>query len=161
MLKNFKIIFPIIGAVCLLIPKHVVGSLPYLLGVSMLMACASFVYSYVKNHDDTDRFSENLSFGFMMGIMGVFFLIEGQKSLGAIGTTWAIIGIIKASRSLELLIKALRNHRGWSALAFEFCVRLGLALLLLFDPFEHITAHIAILGLELIFSQIKFTKSKR
>ena len=155
-----KIIFLIIGLICILVPELVAGGLPYILGAAMLLACAQLTSAYVKNYKQIENDSEKLSLGLMMGIMGAFFLVKGQKALGAIGTTWAMIGIIKASKSLNLLVRAIHVRAGWLALTAEFAIRIGLALLLLFDPFEHITAHIAILGLEIIFSQVKFSKKK-
>lgn len=152
-----KIIFLIIGLICILVPGLVAGGLPYILGAAMILASASFISAYVKNYKQIENDSEKLSLGLMMGIMGAFFLVKGQKALGAIGTTWAMIGIIKAAKSLNLLVSAIRAKAKWLALTVEFAIRMGLALLLLFDPFEHITAHIAILGMEIIFSQIRLT----
>ena len=75
------------------------------------------------------------------------------------GTTWAIIGIRKASKSLERAIRQIHAKEHFIAPVVEFFLRITLALILLFDPSEKFSTHVAILGLELIATSIRFSKN--
>ena len=90
----------------------------------------------------------------MMFIMGIAFLLKGSSSLEVLGITWAIIGIRKASKSLNAAIRQFfcRNNNCVIPM-IEFFVRITLALLLLFNPIEKISNHVIILGLEIIIKE--------
>ena len=66
------------------------------------------------------------------------------------GIVWAIIGIRKAAQTLIRLIDTADHRKPYWYLVIEFCVRILLALLLLFDPYGKFTPHLRILGAELI-----------
>lgn len=76
----------------------------------------------------------------------------------ALGITWAVIGIRKASKSLNAAIRQFfcRNNNCVIPM-IEFFVRITLALLLLFNPIEKISNHVIILGLEIIAVSIEYS----
>lgn len=90
-----------------------------------------------------------------MFIMGVAFIVQGVNSLGPIGTTWAIIGIRKASKSLKQAIKQIYMKKQFVVPFLGFLIRIALALLLLFDSLEKLSTHVVILGLELVATSIR------
>lgn len=158
-MKNFvkikPFIFPIVGIICILWADHVVRVLPYLLGSAMvidgsLIGINSLQDKHFLNHD-----SEELVYGIVMLIMGVAFIIQGVNSLGPIGTTWAIIGIRKASKSLNQAIQQIYMKKKFVTPFIAFLIRITLALLLLFDSLEKLSTHIVILGLELVVTSIR------
>ena len=87
------------------------------------------------------------------------FILQGSNALGAIGTTWAMIGIGNASKSLKQAICRLYQRQHFAIPAIEFLLRMTLALILLFHPFEKFSTHIIILGLELIAVSIRLPQS--
>lgn len=152
-------LFPIIGVVCILIPGPVASVLPYLLGGAMVLAGIVKGTNYIQNKKFLGRNSYKLAHGLILLIMGTAFILQGTRSLGPMGTTWAIIGIRKASKSLERAIRQIYAKEHFIAPIMEFLLRIMLALFLLFDPFEKFSTHIAILGLELIVTSIRFSKN--
>lgn len=112
---------------------------------------------YVQNRNLLARNAAELSYGLVMLIMGIMFVIQGSHALGPLGTTWGIIGIRKASKSLERAIEQTRLKHGFFLPLIEFLIRLTLALVLLFDPFEKFSAHIVILGIELMVISVRLT----
>lgn len=159
-MKNFikikPFIFPIVGVICILWADHVVRVLPYLLGSAMvidglLIGINCFQDKHFLNHD-----SEELVYGIVMLILGVAFIIQGVNSLGPIGTTWAIIGIRKASKSLNQAIQQIYLKEQFVTSFIAFLIRITLALLLLFDSLEKLSTHVVILGLELVATSIRF-----
>lgn len=152
-------LFPIIGVVCILLPGHVTVVLPYLLGGAMALAGIITGMNYIQNKGFLIRSSYKLAHGLILLIMGTAFIIQGAHSLSPMGTTWAIIGIRKASKSLERAIRQIHAKEYFIAPAVEFFLRITLALILLFDPSEKFSTHVAILGLELIATSIRFSKN--
>lgn len=150
-------LFPMIGALCIFCSEHITAVLPYLLGAAMILAGLIRSASYIQSRDTPDRNATELSYGLVMLIMGIVFVAKGSNALGPMGTTWAIIGIRKASKSLERAIEQTHLKHGFLLPFAEFLVRLTLALVLLFDPFEKFSTHIIILGIELMVISVRLT----
>lgn len=149
--------FPVIGVICIICPESVTKGLPYLLGGVMAVDGIVQIILCLKGKLSSDDYSDQLAHGFVLLIMGSAFLIQGSNSLGPMGITWAILGIRKASKSLSGAIRKMQQGNHFLAPITLFAVRITLALLLLFDPFEKFSTHIMILGMELIAVSIRFT----
>ena len=152
-------LFPVIGVVCILLPGYVTAVLPYLLGGAMALAGMVRGVNDIRNKELLSRSSDGLTHGLILLIMGTAFMVQGTKSLGPMGTTWAILGIRKASKSLGRAIRQIQAEEHFIAPIMEFLLRITLALILLFDPFEKFSTHVVILGLELIATSIRFSKN--
>ena len=139
----------ITGAFCILIPEHIVKMLPYLLGGSMALLGGFSIADWSGKRKDNAA-ATDLAYGLVLLIIGLSFIFQGQKALFPVGIVWAIIGIRKAAHTLIRLIDTADHRKPYWYLVIEFCVRILLALLLLFDPYGKFTPHLRILGAELI-----------
>ena len=153
------IVFPILGVVLILCSGHVTRILPYLLGGAMVLASILWGINAFQNQNLVREHSEELTYSIILMIMGVAFIVQGSNALGAIGTTWAMIGIGKASKSLKQVFYRLCQKQHFAIPMIEFLLRMTLALILLFHPFEKFSTHIIILGLELIVVSIRLPQS--
>lgn len=151
-------LFSIIGLLCIFCAEHITSALPYLLGAAMAAAGLIQCVVYIQDRGASAQNASGLSYSLVLLIMGVVFVVQGANALGPLGTTWAIIGIRKASKSLERAIAQIRLRQGFFLPAVEFLVRLTLALILLFDPFEKFSTHIIILGIELLVISVRLTR---
>ena len=152
-------LFPVIGVVCILLPGYVTAVLPYLVGGAMVLAGIVRGVNDIRNKEFLSRSPYELAHGLILLIMGTAFMVQGANSLGPMGTTWAILGIRKASKSLGRAIRQIHAKEHFIVPIMEFMLRITLALVLLFDPFEKFSTHIAILGLELIVTSTRFSKN--
>ncbi len=160
LVENIRnIVFPILGVVFILFSDHVTRILPYLLGGAMVLASILWGINAFQNQNLVREHSEELTYSIILIIMGVAFIVQGSNALGAIGTTWAMIGIGKASKSLKQVFYRLCQKQHFAIPMIEFLLRMTLALLLLFHPFEKFSTHIIILGLELIAISIRLPQS--
>lgn len=158
-LSNIKcFLFPVLGVICVLFAEHITLILPYLLGCTMVLAGILMGIGHFQNNRFLERDSADLAYGIIIFVMGIAFIIQGSNALGPLGTTWAIIGILKASKSLDQAIQQIYIKKGFIAPVAEFLVRMMLALVLLFKPFDKFSTHVVILGLELIAISVRFTK---
>lgn len=158
LLKIKSFVFPVIGIICIFWPEHITGALPYLLGGAMAAVGLLMGISYFQDKQFLEQSSEGLVYSIIMLIMGAAFIIKGKDALGAIGTTWAIIGIRKASKSLNQTIRQIYMKKHFALSTAEFLIRILFAMILLFDPYEKFSTHVIILGLELIVTSIRLKK---
>ena len=84
-------------------------------------------------------------------------VLHGADSLGPLGTTWAIIGLRKASKSLSRAIQARETGMAFYTSLAEFLIQLTFSVMLLFYPAEKFKTHVALLGLELFAVSIRLT----
>lgn len=150
--------FTCIGLLCVIFPRQITAGLPYILGGTMAVAGITYIAAYFRSHAEADRSTE-LASGFVLLVIGILCVFHGAGSIGPLGTTWAIIGIRKASRSLSALIQD--HSRGMGAFLYfaEFLVRFVFSVMLLFYPIEKFETHIMLLGLELIVVSVRLTKN--
>ena len=125
----------------------------------MVLTAILWGINALQNRSLALEHSEGLTSSIVRMIMGVALIIQGSNALGAIGTTWAIIGIGKASKSLKQAIYRLYQKKHFAIPMIEFLLRMTLALILLFHPFEKFSTHIIILGLELIATSMPLSQS--
>ena len=158
-LKVKSILFPFLGAICILFADKISCFLPYLLGSAMVLVGVLMVIIYFQEKKFLEKQSDELAYSIMILIMGIAFLFKGINSLEALGITWAIIGIRKASKSLNGAIWQLfYRKKHFIVPLVEFLIRIMLSLLLLFNPIEKFSNHVIILGLELIAISIPFAR---
>lgn len=151
-------LFAVIGLLCVIFPAQITVGLPYVLGGAMVVAGILYGVSYFLNHQSSLDHSTELANGFVLLVIGIVCIIHGAESIGPMGTTWAIIGIRKASKSLSRTIQAIQTQTSFIAAFVEFLIRLVFSIMLLLYPTEKFEGHIILLGLDLIAASIRFTK---
>lgn len=158
MKRILYIFFTCIGLLCVIFPRQITVGLPYILGSVMTVAGITYIAACFRSHAEADRSTE-LASGFVLLVIGILCVFHGAGSIGPLGTTGAIIGIRKASRSLSALIQD--HSRGIGAFLYfaEFLVRFVFSVMLLFYPTEKFETHIMLLGLELIVVSVRLTKN--
>ena len=150
------LLFPLLGVACILFSAQVTAILPYLLGGTMIFTGLLMIFLSVEEGDLFRSLTEEMAYGSTMVIMGIVFVLKGTAALPAVGTTWALIGTVKAAKSLHRTFQRIYYHKSCWASLLEFVVRLTLSILLLFNPLDKIHGHVVLLGLELLFSNIRF-----
>lgn len=151
-------LFAIIGLLCVVFPAQIMVGLPYVLGGAMAVAGILYCTFYFLNRRSPMEHSMVLANGFVLLVIGVVCIIHGAESIGPMGTTWAIIGIRKASKSLSRTIQAVQAQTPFIAAFVEFLIRLVFSVMLLLYPTEKFEGHIILLGLDLIATSIRLTK---
>lgn len=153
-------LFPITGLICIFFSDHVTAILPYLLGGAMVAVGALRTIIYVRPKEHSAENAGELAQSLILLVVGIMFLIKGKNAIGAVGTVWAILGIRKAAQSLDETIRLYLTKERFLLSALTFIIRMTLALVLLFNPFEKFSAHVIILGFELVAISIRFSGRK-
>lgn len=103
-------LFAAIGLLCVLFSGSITTVLPYILGGAMMAVGIAYGIVYFRNSANRAECASELSSGLVLFVVGALCIIHGVDSIGAMGTTWAILGLRKASRSLTRAIQD--NCRG-------------------------------------------------
>lgn len=151
-------LFAVIGLLCTLFPVQITKALPYVLGGAMAAAGILYGVSYLRSREErADRPSESAN-ALILLVVGVLCMFHGADSIGPLGTTWAIIGLRRASKSLARILQSRGKGMAFYTSFAEFLVRLTFSVMLLFYPAEKFETHVLLLGLELIAVSIRLTR---
>lgn len=153
-----SIAFLLLGVLCILFPVHIAGVLPFLLGGIMLVAGVMHGGAYLRNQRFLEGESQGLGPDVVLVVMGVAFLCAGSEAIGLMGVVWGIIGLRKASGTIDQVLRRMYQHQPAVLLIVEAVIRIILALL--FAPFEKFVPHIVLLGLELILTNVKLPQEE-
>ena len=151
-------LFAIIGLLCVVFPGQITAGLPYVLGGAMVAAGAVYGVVYFRDRNAWANRSSELANGLILLVVGVLCIFHGEDSIVPLGTTWAIIGLHKASKSLSRIIQNYGNGIAFYISLAEVLVRLTFSTMLLFYPIEKLGTHIMLLGMEMIAASIRLTK---
>lgn len=151
-------LFATIGLLCVFFPGQITAGLPYILGGSMTAAGILYGAFYFHSRDERADRTAELGNTFVLLVVGILCILHGRDSIGPLGTTWAIIGLRKASKSLSRIIQNRGGGIAFYASLAEFLMRLTFSVMLLFYPVEKFETHVILLGLELIAVSIRLTR---
>ena len=126
----------------------------------MLIAGVMHGGAYLRNKRFLEGESQGLGPDVVLVVMGVAFLCAGSEAIGLMGVVWGIIGLRKASETIDQVLRQMYQHQPAILLIVEAVIRIILALALLFAPFEKFAPHIVLLGLELILANVKLPQEE-
>ena len=151
-------LFAAIGLVCAAFPRQITAALPYVLGGAMSAAGIIYGISCFRSREAWADRSSELANTLILLVVGILCMFHGSDSIVPLGTTWAIIGLRKASKSLSRMIRSHGKGMEFYTSFAEFLVRLTFSVMLLFYPAEKFETHVVLLGLELIVVSIRLTR---
>lgn len=140
-------LLPLAGLLCILFPEKIVSFLPTLLGILMMLTGIAGGFFFLK---EPDTHHQEKASNTILFVMGLAFLLSQEKSLYLMGITWGLMGLEKVSHHLTHFLEARSQKRPSFKILVFTLLELCLALALLFEPFEKITFHILLLGIEII-----------
>lgn len=155
-----SVAFWVIGVLCMLFPARVAGVLPFLLGGVMLAVGLLRGMAYLQNKEFLDPDTPGMGQDIILVVMGVVFWCAGSEAIGLMGVVWGILGLRKAAGTVDQALRKLYRHQKALLLVVEAVVRVILALALLFDPFEKFSAHVVLLGVELIVANVQLPQEE-
>lgn len=135
----------ILGICFIIFPDTLQDYASILLGFALLVYTIVGLIDYFKYHD------KEVKVGTLVVYIVLILALFHQKgtSLHTIGVIWAVISLQSVAEEIDEFIE----KKEFSIIrCIMIIISLGLAILLLFDPEEHFSSHLQILGLEVIAS---------
>ena len=143
------LLFPVLGAVCLLAPELVAEHLPHILGGVMLFVGAAAIVTVLMDRDSTPG-KITVGTDIVMVVLGVVTLLNASESLNVIAVMWGLLGLEKAAAEIDEANAARGREGGWLAPLATGVLELVLGTMLLVAPLANLGHHVLLLGLELL-----------
>ena len=145
--------FVVLGLILVIFPNEMGTVAPYILGIVQILYGGLNIIISLKYPDA----SVSLGGGIISVVVGAIFLFQKGDSIAIIGVIWAMLSLYEASKEIDECRKK-KEHLIVSIISIV--VTIGLAVILMIDPFEHFITHVRILGLEMIIpALIRGTKN--
>ena len=143
---RFLALFGIIGILLIVFPEQLRMAIPYMVGAALLVYGIICLIHCLRYRDETAE----PGFDVMYIILGGAILYHNQNALGAIGSIWALFTLTEVAEEAN---EAYHYIKKFSLIRLLIGVAsVALAIMLMFDPFEHFAFHVRILGIEMVLS---------
>ena len=140
-------LFAVMGILLIIFPKEFTGIVPYVLGIGLIIKGVVCIVAIVKHYEtDTDIRAGRIV---MYLVLGSAILYHNAEAIGPIGAIWAMMSLNEVS---EEITEDFENHSFSLVRSIFAVITIALAVMLMFDPFEHFSVHIGVLGAEMISS---------
>ncbi|MDO5846533.1 MAG: DUF308 domain-containing protein [Methanocorpusculum sp.] len=149
---EFPIRFTFLAAgICtILFSSHLTIIIPYIIGAGMFLAGIFGVYNGLARREYMVLKKSQISPSLVLLLVGITVLINAEHSLGFLGVIWGIISLSKGATELNHAMYRANRREKWIPAAVQGLVEISLSLILIMDPFEHFSVHVAFLGLTMM-----------
>ena len=147
--RNYWLLLPVLGIVCILAPGKVARWLPSILGSIMILTSITDMIFLVKEKKYLVDYKNRAS-SLILFIMGICFLLGQESTVFIMGITWGILGLQEVNEELEKILMKKSRKEKWKREALFAGIKLVLSLALIFEPAEKFEFHISLLGLEIL-----------
>lgn len=133
------------GLALILFPEQLSNLIPFFAGIGLVLNGLASGFVCWRYHDAGAKPGRAVLFL----ALGISILLNSSEAIGVIGAIWAMISLNEAAEEIN---EAAENKHFAPLQAVMTVISIALAVMLLFDPFEHFVTHVRILGLEMIAS---------
>lgn len=156
LLRKFRIyLIPVASIICILFPSHLTIALPYMLGGAMVIVGFFYEWNAIRKKEYKTLETADTAQALILLIMGTFIILKHENSIGILGYTWGGFGLVKGTKELNIAFYKLSVHLKFGIELIQAIVTIGLALILISDPFEKFTHHVMFLGFEMLVTTLK------
>lgn len=151
-LKDDRLVcaFAALGALMIAFPAQFTGIAPHVLGALLILYAAANFLLLRRNPALGEklmmrRVNPGQSFVFL--VLGIAVLVKRREAIGPLGSIWAVLTLYEVLAE----INEMAREKHFPVLrVLLVLIETVLAIMLLFDPEEHFTFHVRILGIEMI-----------
>ena len=145
-----------IGTILIIFHENISHILPYIIGVNTILISTSFIKDFIIEKNFDEKNTKKLASGIIMFIVGIIIIIQNQDSINLIAISWGIFGLKKG---IDELSEAIYNHiqkKKFIITLIHSIIEISLAIILIYNPFEKLSEHIIILGIEYVMLSLQF-----
>lgn len=135
----------LIGILLIIFPEQLTNITPWLLGSMLLVHGITSAVVFFKYKDENSDPGAIIIYV----VLGTAILVHNSDAIGVIGAIWAMISLREVA---EEITEAYKEKHFSVFRVIMSIISVALAVMLLFDPFEHFSLHVRVLGLEMLNS---------
>lgn len=152
--KYYRLMLPIVGLLCMILPGKVAQWLPSILGSIMVLTSVTDTVFVIKEKRYLVTYKNKAS-SLILFIMGICFLLGQESTVTLMGVTWGLMGLQEVNEEIEEILIKRNGKEKWRVSAVITGLKLILSLALLFEPIEKFNFHIFLLGMEILAVTVK------
>ena len=150
-----RVLFLAVGIFCILFPTKFSELIPLIVGLAMaaagIFAIAACKAGWESKHPRPSTYGEPI----VLTLLGLVIFFSQNSSLLVLGVVWGLLGLSKGAREINAFIQRFSCKEN-----FLFPLILGIleiifGLILIYEPTEHISFHVIILGINMVLFSIK------
>jgi uncharacterized membrane protein HdeD (DUF308 family) len=150
----FCVLYVACGVVSVVFTSHVINAFQYIVGGIMV------AYGFIKlvvgflRRDFTQEKSGEIVSSLIFAALGIMIMVEDYEwAMMFLSIVWGVFGLLEGTHAFKRAIDKIREGQPCIYYILKGCIELVLAFLLLHD-FEHLSVHIIVFGIQLIFDGI-------
>ena len=150
------VIFVLIGLITIIYAYKLTNILPTIIGCTMILTSGITLIYNISQKEYKSLETMKIPQNIVSIILGISILFKGNNAIPFISIIWGISGLKKGTKGLEVAFynKIHNNKFVWELLHALF--EITISILLIYNPFEKITEHLVLLGIEMVIHSIKF-----
>jgi uncharacterized membrane protein HdeD (DUF308 family) len=150
----FAVIYVVFGIFCVGFTDIVMSIFPYIVGgVMIAYGGTKLVVGIVRKEYLSEKTNETVSSAIFVAV-GIMIIVEDYDwDMVFISVVWGILGLMEGAHAFKRAITKMVAAQPCVYYMMKGCIEVILAFLLLHD-FDHISVHIIVFGIQLIFDGI-------
>jgi len=138
------IVFGIMGILLIIFPVQFTQAIPWMLGLGLIANGIVMIIALVKYRQEANVKAGRIV---IVIVLGFAILFHRAEAIAPIGAIWAMVSLYEVGEEITESFET-RRFSVFRIIAAAFST--FLAILLMFNPFDHFTVHVQILGLEML-----------
>ena len=143
-----------LGVACVAATKYLLLWLSYIVGSFMAVIGVLQFVSAIRNKEYVQTNSNKTAGSLILIALAVMILIDHDWADTFIPVVWGVIGLVEAAHAFNHAFSRIARGMRCSYYLVKGIIEVVLAFLLLYEPSHHITLHIIVFGVNLIFDGI-------
>jgi len=148
------VIYIALGVVCVAATKYMLLALSYVVGSFMAVIGILQLISAIKSKEFVQTNSNKTAGSLILIALAVMILIDHEWADTFIPIVWGVIGLVEGAHAFNHAFSRIARGMRCSYYLVKGIIEVVLAFLLLYEPAHHITLHIIVFGVNLIFDGV-------
>lgn len=144
-----------IGTLLIVFHEKISHILPYIIGGLTILISIGFLKDSFQSEELKKSETKKMATGLVMFIMAIIIIINKTDSINLIAVIWGMFGLIKGIDELSDAIYKHSQNKKYLIELIHAVIEISLAVLLIYNPFEKISEHIIILGIEYVMLSLQ------
>ncbi len=149
-------VYFVVGLLCLIHSSYIQVAFPYIVGGFMMaIGLGLFIYA-LKTKEYVHTHSNKTASSLVMMALGALITAEYDSAFTIIAVAWGFLGLSEAAHAFNHAFSRIARSGRCAYYIGKGVAELVLAILLLYEPGDahHITLHIMVFGIQLIFDAL-------
>ncbi len=143
-----------VGVVCVVFTAYIQTAFAYIVGGFMILGGVIRFISAVRRREYAVTHTNSTASSLIFLALGIMIVSESEWAMSFIAVGWGIFGLMEGAHAFNHAFSRIARSQNPVYYLVKGSVEVVLAFMLLYEPNEHITLHIMIFGIQLMFDAV-------